>query len=58
MIRLLDTTGSFNDPFNKKKRLWSSSIEDFYSNDGISSASPIMGKCSILHRSKSNLFEV
>jgi NADH dehydrogenase/NADH:ubiquinone oxidoreductase subunit G len=54
MIRLLDTTGSFNDPFNNKKRLWSSSIEDFYSNDGISLASPIMGKCSILHRSKRN----
>ena len=56
MSRLLTPSLSFNDPFAKKKRLWSSCIEDFYSNDAVSIASPIMGKCSVVNRSKSTSF--
>jgi len=56
--RLLERLNSFRLPFSEKKaKLWSSSVEDFYLTDGISSASPIMGKCSIVNRSKSTSFD-
>jgi len=57
MARLLDHNTVFNNPLEKKRHLWVSSIEDFYLTDGISLASPIMGKCSISNRSKSTSFD-
>ena len=57
MSRLLNNKISFNIAHRNQAKIWASSVEDFYLTDNISLASPIMGKCSILKRTKSTSFE-